>query len=140
MKIDNSGDQDVHMDTSILCGRTRHEAATMEQTIRDIMRTTTSEGIFDRDDDILIMYSDLMVMNEDTLNNMIRCSVCLEIYNETSRQRACITECCHQACIRCIMMQINGASSGDSNSTVKRELNCPVCRKVFRAKQVLKLF
>ena len=96
MKIDNSGDQDVHMDTSILCGRTRHEAATMEQTIRDIMRTTTSEGISDREDDIFMIYSDLMVMNEDTLNNMIRCSVCLEIYNDTSRQRACITECCHQ--------------------------------------------
>ncbi len=92
-------------------------------------------------------------MNEDTLNNMIRCSVCLEIYNETSRQRACITECCHQvhcfflnfyeilqACIRCIMMQIHGAGSGDQNTSAKKELNCPICRKVFRAKQVLKLF
>ncbi|CBY21836.1 unnamed protein product [Oikopleura dioica] len=122
-KIDNSGE---HMDSSMVCGRTRHEDATMEQTIREIMRNTSSE--------------DLMTMNEDTLNNMIRCSVCLEIYNETNRQRACITECCHQACIRCIMMQIHGAGSGDQNTSAKRELNCPICRKVFRAKQVLKLF
>ena len=44
-------------------------------------------------------------MNEDTLNNMIRCSVCLEIYNETNRQRACITECCHQVLflIQCVL-------------------------------------
>merc|ERR1719440_1822201 len=126
-KIDDSGEHcDMSMDSSMVCGRTRHEAATMEQTIREIMRNTSSE--------------DLMTMNEDTLNNMIRCSVCLEIYNETNRQRACITECCHQACIRCIMMQINGAGSGDQNLSVKKELNCPICRKVFRAKQVLKLF
>ena len=52
MKIDNSGDQDALMDTSMLCGRTRHEAATMEQTIRDIMRTTTSEGISGCEDGI----------------------------------------------------------------------------------------
>ncbi len=44
-KIDNSGE---HMDSSMVCGRTRHEAATMEQTIREIMRNTSSEGIFSK--------------------------------------------------------------------------------------------
>ena len=46
-KIDNSGEHcDMSMDSSMVCGRTRHEAATMEQTIREIMRNTSSEGIF----------------------------------------------------------------------------------------------
>ena len=50
-KIDNSGehrDINTSMDTSMICGRTRHEAATMEQTIRDIMRNTTSEGNYNK--------------------------------------------------------------------------------------------
>ena len=47
-KIDNSGEHcdSMSMDSSMVCGRTRHEAATMEQTIREIMRNTSSEGTF----------------------------------------------------------------------------------------------
>ena len=64
-------------------------------------------------------------MDEQTISNLLECSVCLEPLDVTSR----VLPCQHTFCMRCLQQIINTCN----------ELKCPECRQVVPCRTVTDL-
>jgi len=105
------------------------EASNKRRKIQEEMRTAFLSAAHELRDPGFFIFSVSSLSKyfflEKPEDNRTECDICLEEYN-TEERRESVLYCGHRSCFKCL-------------SDLPKKL-CPICRKKFTAKQIIKFF